>query len=198
MNPHPGQELKKLRESKGISLEKAAADTRLRAGLLQELEESADVNALPDVYRKLSLRMYARYLGLEFEVTRRATATREGVRIMPVGKFIRRMGRPPRSPRLEPGQRNRLLTVAKATSAAIVVVLVAGLWSLNAKLSRLNLDDRPAPARHHAGREVAAAADQPSQLQIHAVLPVERIVLEDPVTLTLEPGPQTQPLGPGY
>lgn len=198
MNPHPGQELKKLRESKGISLEKAAADTCLRAGLLRELEESADMNALPDVYRKLSLRMYARYLGLEFEVTRRATPTNGGVRIMPVGKFIRRMGRPPKSPRLEPGQRNRLLAVAKTTSAAIVVVLVVGLWSLNAKLSRLNLDDHPAPAHHHADRDIATATDQPSQLQIHAVLPAESIVLEDSVTLTLEPGPQTQPAAQGY
>ena len=198
MNPHPGQELKRLRESKGISLEKAAADTCLRAGLLGELEESADVNALPDVYRKLSLRMYARYLGLDVEVTRRATPTKEGMRIMPVGKFIRHMGRPPRSPRLEPGQRNRLLAVAKTTSAAIVVVLVVGLWSLNAKLSRLNLDDRTAAANRHAGREIASATDQPSQLQIHAVLPAERIVLEDSVTLTLEPGPQTQPVGQAY
>lgn len=195
MNPHPGQELKKLRESKGISLEKAAADTCLRAGLLKELEESADVNALPDVYRKLSLRMYARYLGLEFEVTRRATPTSEGVRIMPVGKFIRRMGRPPKSPRLEPAQRNRLLAVAKTTSAVIVVVLVAGLWSLNAKLSRLNLDDRPAGAHRHADREAAPVGDQTSQLQIHAVLPTEHIVLEDSVTLTLEAGPQTQSPG---
>ncbi|MBU3664718.1 MAG: hypothetical protein FGM15_02400 [Chthoniobacterales bacterium] len=201
MNPHPGQELRKLRESKGISLEKAAADTRLRAGLLQELEESADVNILPDVYRKLSLRMYARYLGLDFEVTRRATQTREGVRIMPVGKFVRRMGRPLKSSRLDTAQRNRLLSVAKTASAAVVVVLAIGLWSLNAKLSRLNLDDRPSTGRHvaqAAPQAVPQSTDAPSQLQIHAVLPRENVVLEDPVTLTLAPGPQTQHAEAGF
>jgi cytoskeletal protein RodZ len=136
-----GQELKALRESKGITLEQAAAATCLRAGFLRELEESSAVEDLPDVYRKLSLRMYARYLGLEVEITRRAVATDEGTRISPVGQFVRRMGRPPKPPRLDPAQRNRLLTVAKTASAAVVTVLAVGLWSLNAKLSRLNVDE---------------------------------------------------------
>lgn len=136
-----GQELKALRESKGITLEQAAAATCLRAGFLRELEESSAVEDLPDVYRKLSLRMYARYLGVEVEITRRAVATDEGTRISPVGQFVRRMGRPPKPPRLDPAQRNRLLTVAKTTSAAVVTVLAVGLWSLNAKLSRLNVDE---------------------------------------------------------
>ena len=141
MSEHLGHELKALRESQGITLEQAARETCLRAGFLRELEESATAEDLPDVYRKLSLRMYARYLGLEVETTRRAVRTPEGTRISPVGLFVRRMGRPPKPPRLDPAQRNRLLTVANTTSAAVVAVLAVGLWSLNAKLSRLNLDE---------------------------------------------------------
>jgi cytoskeletal protein RodZ len=141
MSAHIGHELKALRESQGITLDQAARDTCLRPGFLRELEESATSEDLPDVYRKLSLRMYARYLGMEVETTRRAVQTSEGTRISPVGLFVRRMGRPPKPPRLDPAQRNRLLTVAKTTSAAVVTVLAIGLWSLNAKLSRLNIDE---------------------------------------------------------
>ena len=147
MSEHPGRELKKLREAKGITLEQAARDTCLRAGLLQALEESSDEDLLPSVYQKLSLRMYARYLGLDFEVTRRATRTANGrTRIAPVGVFLRRMGRPAKLSRLDPAQRTRLLTVAKTTSAAGGTVLAVGLWSLNAKISRLHFDEPAAVA----------------------------------------------------
>ena len=140
-----GAYLKELRESKGITLEQAAEDTCLRAGFLKELEEVADYEAIPEVYRKLSFRMYARHLGVEMETTRRVFPgqTRKSKRfIVPMTNFIRRMGRPPKPPRLDRQQRNRLLTIAKATSAAVVVVLAVGLYSLNAKLARLNIDEK--------------------------------------------------------
>ena len=75
MNLRPGQELKKIRESKGITLEKAAADTCLRTDLLRQLEDEETVDAMPEIYRKLSLRMYARYL--EVPVNHNRTVTRE-------------------------------------------------------------------------------------------------------------------------
>lgn len=142
MNVRPGAELKKLREEKGITLAQAAEATCMRESVLRGLEESAPDDLLPDVYQKLSLRMYARYLGMEVEVTRRAAQTAGGVRIAPVG-LLRRMSRAPKAAKLDPAQRSRLLTVAKTTSAAIVTVLAVGLWSLNAKISRLHFDDKP-------------------------------------------------------
>jgi cytoskeletal protein RodZ len=143
MNAPTGIELKKLRESKGITLERAAQDTCMRAAVLGDLEESGHGEDLPAVYDRLSLSMYARYLGVDMETTRRATSPPEAIRLAPLGVRIRRMGRAIKAPRLDPAQRNRLLTIAKTTSAVVVVVLAVGLWSLNAKLDRLNLDERP-------------------------------------------------------
>ena len=157
MSAPTGLELKKLRESKGITLDQAARDTCMRATVLGALEEVGHGEDLPAVYDKLSLSMYARYLGVDMEMTRRATRTPEGVRIAPVGVRIRRMGRAAKAPRLDPAQRSRLLTIAKTTSTIVVVVLAVGLWSLNAKLDRLNLDDRPV---HAAGETAAPAAHE--------------------------------------
>jgi cytoskeleton protein RodZ len=180
MSEHLGHELKALRESQGITLEQAARETCLRAGFLRELEESATAEDLPDVYRKLSLRMYARYLGLEVENTRRAVRTAEGMRLAPVGLFVRRMGRPPAPPSLPPGQRNRLLTVAKTTSALVVVVLAVGLWSLSAQLSRLDIDEL-------ADRKArAVTAPEPTPLT-PVVVDWPRCELEHPVSFGLTP-----------
>ncbi len=187
MSEHPGRELKKLRESKGITLEQAARDTCLRAGMLRELEDCDDVDQLPEVYRKLTLRMYARYLGMDFEVTRRATRTLEGkVRIAPVGFFLRRMGRPPKRPRLDPAQRNRLLAVAKTTSAAIVTIIAVGLWSLNAKISRLHFEDKPMSPASEAPQETVQEA--PPAKTPGAIRGAPPIALEENVTLTLGNG----------
>ena len=117
------------------------------------MEETTDFEALAEVYQRLSFQMYARFLGVEMETTRRAVPreTRKTKRlIVPMTNFIRRMGRPPKPPILDRQQRNRLLTVAKTTSTAVVVVLAIGLYSLNAKLARLNLDEKTAdPSAEH-------------------------------------------------
>ena len=175
-----GPELKALRESKGLTLQQAAAETCLRAGFLQELEECQTAADFPDVYHKLSLRMYARYLGLEFESARRAAPRADRApRISPIGLFVRRMGRPPKPPRLSPAQRNRLISIAKTTSAAVVTVLAVGLWSLNAKLSRLNIDESKPRVR-------AAIPVKPAPLPIMVTAPT--CTLEEPVKLVLVPG----------
>lgn len=180
MSTATGPELKNLRESKGVTLEQAAADTCLRPGFLRELEERDTAADFPDVYHQLSLRMYARYLGLEVEPERRKTAPADqGPRISPVGLFVRRMGRPPKPPRLSPAQRNRLVGIAKTTSAAVVTVLAIGLWSLNAKLSRLDIDETKPRIR-------AAVPAKPAPLPVMIEMP--RCTLEEPVQLVLVPG----------
>lgn len=183
MNADIGRELKDLRESKEITLAQAARDTCMREGLLRELEECTDIEQLPEIYRKLSLRMYARYLGMEFEVTRRATHTAEGIRIAPVGMFVRRMGRPPKPARLDPAQRNRLLSVVKATSAAVVTVLAVGLWSLNAKISRLHFDEKPV----HAPEAPQEAVQEVIPAKTTVVFGLPHMPLEENVSLTLVP-----------
>lgn len=163
MSQKPGRELKRLRESKGITLEQAAKDTCLRAGFLEEIENCATPDDLPGVYHKLSLKMYSRYLGLEVAPDSCTPASGEKIRIAPTGMFIRRMGRPPKAARKEPAQRSSLLGFVKATGAAVVVVLAFGLWSLNAKLSRLNIDDLPDRSERAAQAAALAAPVAPQE-----------------------------------
>jgi len=196
MGAMTGAELKELRESKGITLEQAAEATCLRAGFLREMEEAGDYEAIPEVYRKLSFRMYARFLGVEMETTRLAVESKSAkskLRILPMTNFIRRMGRPPKPPRLDRQQRNRLLAVAKTTSAAVVVVLAIGLYSLNAKLARLNVDER---AEEMAARHVLAES-RPQLTLFSAQSSLEpRIVLEEQCPLVLVSGlPAREPAG---
>lgn len=189
MSEHPGQKLKMLRESKGITLEQAARETCIRAGMLTALEEAADDELLPSVYRKLSLRMYARYLGIDCEMTRTAApaAPPKTKRITPMGVYLRRMGRAVNTPSsLDPTRRNRLLTVVKTASVAVVVVVAAGLWSLNAKISRLHLDDTlpepaavlvsPPPAEAPPARR---AAPEPAKISCS-------LNLDDPISFTFD------------
>ena len=62
-----GENLKNVRESKGISLRKAEEDTKIRKRYLQALEEG-NYDVIPGrVYAKGFLRNYANYLGLDQE-----------------------------------------------------------------------------------------------------------------------------------
>lgn len=189
-----GAELREIRESKGITLEAAAESTCLRPGFIRELEEIADYESIPEVYRKLSFRMYARLLGVEMETTRRAQpdeSRRSKSRIVPMTNFVRRMGRPPKPPVLDRSQRNRLLTIAKTTSAAVVVVLAVGLYSLNAKLARLNVDER---TEELAARPLPVEAAPSVDWFAAHVSHEPTLVLEENCTLELVPSaPATAP-----
>lgn len=182
-----GAELKELRESKGMTLEEAAEATCLRAGFLKELEEISDYGSITEVYQRLSFQMYARHLGVEMETTRRALPRepRKSNRlIVPMTNFVRRMGRPPKPPILDRQQRNRLLTVAKATSTAVVVVLAVGLYSLNAKLARLNVDEK---AEVPVARQLATEPQQRVDWFSAHVALEPHVVLEENCTLALIP-----------
>lgn len=57
-----GPELKKLRESKGISLAEAAKATCLRNSIITAIETDGPCDLLSPLYLDLSRRTYARYL----------------------------------------------------------------------------------------------------------------------------------------
>jgi cytoskeletal protein RodZ len=62
-----GESLRQQREKRGITLDQAAADTRIREKFLKALEDG-DIQSLPGaVYTKGFLRNYAEYLGLNDE-----------------------------------------------------------------------------------------------------------------------------------
>jgi cytoskeletal protein RodZ len=177
MSAHPGQELKKFRESKGISLEQAAKDTCLRTDVLRQLEESEDVDAMPEVYRKLSLRMYARYLGVPVNPSR-APRQAGGVELSPVDGCVELAYSETMRDEAEPKKR-RAVGPGTVLAATAVLILTTGLWSLNAKISRLNLDERPE-------RTTAPVAVAPVNLALPTEA-AEPIRLEDSVFLTLSP-----------
>jgi cytoskeleton protein RodZ len=59
-----GPALRKARLARGVSIDEAARDTRIRAELLDALEEEEFDRLLGDVYVRGCLRSYATYLGL--------------------------------------------------------------------------------------------------------------------------------------
>lgn len=174
MNPHPGQELKKIRESKGISLAQAAKDTCLRTDLLRQLEEEDTVDAMPEVYRRLSLRMYARYLGVN-AVPSRAPRAQDGVELSPVDGCVELAYSEARRGETEPKKR-RTVGPGTVLAATSILILTTGLWSLNAKISRLNFDEK----RDHAVRSREVSLASPAAA-------VEPVRLEEPVALVLTP-----------
>lgn len=176
MNPHPGQELKKTREAKGISLEQAAKDTCLRADILRQLEENDSVDNMPEVYHKLSLRMYARYL--EVPVSKSRALRRPGdVELSPIDGCVELAYSDTMRSAPETKKRGG---VGPGTVLAVtaLIILTTGLWSLNAKLSRLNFEDRP------DGRETPVLDKTAAQKS-----PAGRITLDDTLLLTLTPAP---------
>jgi hypothetical protein len=59
-----GSALRKAREARGVSIEEASRDTKVRAELLEALEEEAFDRLAGDVYVRGCLRSYSSYLGL--------------------------------------------------------------------------------------------------------------------------------------
>ena len=179
MNPNVGQELKKIREAKGISLARAAQDICLRTDLLVALEEDREAASLDEPYRRLSLRMYARYLGVNVTNRRHPAGRSGGTELSPVDGCVELAYSDDMREKPEPKKRRGLRT-GTLLAAAAVVILATGLWSLNAKLSRLGDDGKPVrPA-------VAKAENNPPALTA-PVTPA--LGLEDSVFLTLTPPP---------
>jgi hypothetical protein len=65
-------------------------------------------------------------------------------------------------------------------AATALIILTTGLWSLNAKLSRLNFEDRPESTQTPVMIETPAA-------EAPAARPTGRVSLDDALYLTLTP-----------
>jgi cytoskeleton protein RodZ len=84
-----GSALQRAREVRGLSLDEAARDTRLRVDQLDALERE-DFDVLPgEVYARASLRTYASYLGLDADKVSGAYArtAHEAEPALPPGKL---------------------------------------------------------------------------------------------------------------
>ena len=154
-------------------MEQAARDLCLRADVLRELEGTEEERSLPDVYRKLSLRMYARYLGVAFNPSR----DEHRVELSPVNSCVELAYS--EKMRDEPApKKRRTMGPGTVLAATAVLILSTGLWALNAKISRLNSDGKPPRAAVTAGPSVDFSP--PAELK-------EPIRLEDCIFLTLTP-----------
>jgi cytoskeletal protein RodZ len=121
-----GSALRRAREVRGLSLDEAARDTRLRVDQLDALERE-EFDVLPgEVYVRASLRTYASYLGLDANKVARAYAsTAVELEPMPPPGKLGPVERMIAASRIRDNQ--RFLLVA---AVSILVVLVAfGLLS---------------------------------------------------------------------
>ncbi|HEX5937315.1 MAG TPA: helix-turn-helix transcriptional regulator [Actinomycetota bacterium] len=121
-----GSALRRAREVRGLSLDEAARDTRLRVDQLDALERE-DFDVLPgEVYVRASLRTYASYLGIDpakvAEVYARAA---EEVQQAPPSAKLGRVERMIAASRIRDNQRFLLI----AAASILLVLLALGLLS---------------------------------------------------------------------
>jgi cytoskeletal protein RodZ len=186
MSQLSGEELKEIRESKGVSLEKAAADLCLRPELLRALESNTGSEFLSDTYHRLSLQMYARYLGQSRPGTASRESTDRKTPLSPVHSCVELAYSDKLDPKVGKPKRRKLRGVT-LVAAASIAALALGIWSLNAKLARLT----PAPkqtvveeATPPETKTEPATADVPAD---SVILPVEHVTLDEELYFSLTP-----------
>lgn len=174
-----GSLFRAAREARGVPLEQAAHETRVRAGRLREIEAD-DLSRMAPAYARMFLLDYAKYLGIRSDAVREFLPETgelgvdgyEYILNAPANTaHSRRDSRPMR-------RRYRPLVVA-----ALVVMLAAGsfqLWVTKRKLERIAGTSSPAAAEqtHVPSDDESVSAPPPSAgtLQVEepaAVFPSE-------------------------
>jgi hypothetical protein len=124
-----GSALRRGREIRGLTLDDAARDTRLRVDQLDALERE-DYDVLPgDVYVRASLRTYANYLGIDADKVSRAYAEKvDEVEQVPPPAKMGPVERMIAASRIRDNQRFLLV----AAASILVILLAFGLLSRGA------------------------------------------------------------------
>jgi hypothetical protein len=168
-----GPALRKARAHRGLTLEEAARDTKLRTDQLQALEDE-DFDALGgEVYTRACLRTYAAYLGLRPEKVMGIYARHADDPEPP--RPPERMGRVERAiaaTRIRDNQRFLLI----AAAFVLFVLIVFGLLSRD--------HSAPQPAAIATGTPSAVPSDQVFEATLTAQVPAE-------VTVTVDGVPET-------
>jgi cytoskeletal protein RodZ len=176
-----GEALRKVRTSRGVSIDEAARDTRIRREFLEAIEQEDFDRLLGDVHVRGCLRTYASYLRLSPDrvVATYASTHPETVDAEPIAA--------PLQPEPVLGVRrrrdsHRLLVMIAAT----ILVLAGAFGVLSAR--------QPAPAPAELPSEApltAATVARPITVAVLARQPVQVTIVADggePETFTLEPG----------
>lgn len=171
-----GQRLAAARKSRGIELERAAHETRIRAQRLRELEADDYSHCPHPSYARMFLRDYAKYLGVPLAEIREAlpefgSCGAEGYQYLEElsGESLAA----PAVQRLKP--RRRILPLVAALAAALVLA-AGGLWVTLTirKLEHLNL------GKPSESVEVKPAAPVPAEPAVAEPDPVPSpLVAED-------------------
>jgi cytoskeleton protein RodZ len=150
-----GSALRRARELRGLSLDEAARDTRIRADQLDALERE-DFEVLPgEVYVRASLRTYASYLGIDADKVAEIHArTAAEVEPEPPSGRLGRVERMIAATRIRDNQRFLLV----AAASILLVLLAFGLLSRGSAAP---------PAAQIPG---TTASPIPADPTIHAVL----------------------------
>jgi len=183
--PNVGPALRKVREGRGVTLEEAARDTRVRREFLEAIETERFDHLLGDVHVRGCLRTYATYLRLSPD---KVVAVFEAE--YPAAEEETTITTPP--PRTEPvlgARRRRDDHRLWILVAATVLVVAAAFGILSAR--------RPAPAPANlsgAGSGPMVAASELAQgitVAVEARVPLDVAIVADEgeqQTFSLEPG----------
>ncbi len=143
-----GEQLKEARTSKGVSLEEAAAATKIKLEYLRSLEEGDHPTLPPRAYVKGFLKIYSHYLSLDYPRLLRFYEES----YQPSEPQVVFAERKPDSPPLLPGLRWKTLLTAVGVLLVVAlliwggVLLVRGLESRREEAARfIRVDDPYAP-----------------------------------------------------
>lgn len=175
-----GPALRKARLARGVTLEEAARDTRIRPEFLEALEAEDFERLLGDVYARGCLRSYATYLGLSADTV--------------VSAYAKYMSEPMSTPQVafaEPkpvvGARRRRDNHRLFVMAAVTVLVLAAAFGVLSTRS-----STPPPAVLPSETPLVAAAEGPGiTVAIEAEQRVEATITSDggdPRTYSLQPG----------
>lgn len=175
-----GPALRKARQARGVTIDEASRDTKIRADFLEALEEEDFDLLLGDVYVRGCLRSYSTYLGLPADAVISAYAKNLAEPVPEPQAIL-----PPTTPAVDARRRrdNHRLWVMLATT---VLVLAAAFGVLSTRQAA------PPPATLPTEAPLAVAA--PSNGIMVAVLAkrgvqvTARIDAAPPETFTLRPG----------
>jgi len=173
-----GPALKQAREHRGLTIDEASRDTRIRTEFLHALEEENFDMLLGDVYVRGCLRSYSSYLGLDANEVVSTYADRLRVGPAPAPAAPARLEPALRSGRKRDNHRLAFMV------AATLLVLAAAFGILSKSRSA------PAPALLPSTPPPVAAMDTQITVALTAVREVQATVTSDGIqtTVTLHPG----------
>ena len=176
-----GSALRRARELRGITLDEAARDTKLRAEQLRSLESETFDDLGDPVYARAMLRTYARYLGLRPErvLSVYAQHAEEVAPPQPPGK-LGRVERGLAASRIRDNQRFLLI----AAAVVLVTLIAVGLVSRGGASPEASIET-PSPG---AAGTPSASATPGVDVVLTATSPVEVSAVidgaaQDPTTL---------------